>query len=69
MKTTGLTIGGLGRLERQIWLSRLCVTQSPHKAPNLGANFGAFWAMAPNSEPGSEIRSPVGTLIGCSELL
>ena len=49
MKTTGLTIGGLGRLERQIWLSRLCVTQSPHKAPNLGANFGAFWAMAPNS--------------------
>ena len=22
--------------------------QSPQKAPNFGANFGAFWAMAPN---------------------
>ena len=62
MKTTGLTTGGLGRLERQVWLDRLCVTQSPQKAPNFGANFGAFRAMAPNSEPGSEIRSPVGTL-------
>ena len=48
MKTTGLTTGGLGRLERQVWLDRLCVTQSPQKAPNFGANFGAFWAMAPN---------------------